>query len=554
MPSDDSDFNLKPDEDNPFAVPAGDTLTPESVQPTEQQQQALESVATPKRLHASSLMFDIMSHGRTYLVPLALGLFGAASGEMRYLVISGFVFVPAVMISIFRYFTLRYRIEAQHLVVTQGLVFRQMRKVPVVRIQNIDLVQNILHRLLGVAEVRIETASGTEPEATLRVLSMDQLETLREAIFADRKRAVVRPASATDGLSAETPQSPLASDQPHDAAEAPVLRITIAELFKAGLASNRGLVMVGIALGAWFQFGDDGYRKQFAYLYDLLPQDWSLPTMIGVSIAAFVLVMVLLRLFGIGWYLLRFFGYRLDRRGDDFRISCGLFTRVSATVPRKRIQFISVHRPMLMRWFGLASIRIETAGGSGEKEDATQSVSKRWFIPVVAESRVAGIIETLRPGLQWQEDELEFQPLAPRAFSRMSRIAIVKALLIGAIGLLVTRPWGVAAGIVALPLLLMWARRQARSMRYARTAEGVLFRSGVLNRKISITFFDKIQAMRVDQSPFDRRWSMAKLTVDTAAAGPAGHSISVPFLDAEFALAEFEQLRDQTGQYRPVFQ
>ena len=118
----------------------------------------------------------------------------------------------------------------------------------------------------------------------------------------------------------------------------------------------------------------------------------------------------------------------------------------------------------------------------------------------------------------------------------------------------VTRPWGFLAGVVALPLLLLWTRRQSRSMRYARSDLGVVYRSGVINRKISITFFDKIQAMRMDQSPFDRRWSMARLSIDTAAAGPAGHVISVPYLDLEFARREFASLRSRTGKSQPVFE
>ena len=73
---------------------------------------------------------------------------------------------------------------------------------PVDRIQNVDLVQNPLHRMLRVAEVRVETASGTEPEATLRVLSMADVAKLRSEIFA-RRRAVV---DSTD-TAAESPSA-----------------------------------------------------------------------------------------------------------------------------------------------------------------------------------------------------------------------------------------------------------------------------------------------------------------------------------------------------------
>ena len=163
------------------------------------------------------------------------------------------------------------------------------------------------------------------------------------------------------------------------------------------------------------------------------------------------------------------------------------------------------------------------------------------------------ILQKLRPGFQWQESEIPFRPLADRASTRLTRIAIFFSVVIVLIGLAISRPLGFIPGLVVLPVAIYWARRQSEAMRYARTEQAVIYRSGLITRKISITFFEKIQTLEVSQSPFDRRWSMARLTVDTAAAGPAEHRISVPYLDAEFAQEEFQSLREKTGANQPVF-
>ena len=68
-----------------------------------------------------------------------------------------------------------------------------------------------------------------------------------------------------------------------------------------------------------------------------------------------------------------------------------------------------------------------------------------------------------------------------------------------------------------------------------------------------MTFFEKIQTLRVDQSPFDRRWKMARLSIDTAAAGPADHLISVPYLDAAFVNQEFAELYRKSAFHQPRF-
>jgi putative membrane protein len=79
-------------------------------------------------------------------------------------------------------------------------------------------------------------------------------------------------------------------------------------------------------------------------------------------------------------------------------------------------------------------------------------------------------------------------------------------------------------------------------MRYARQGNQVAYRSGVLLRKFSIGFMDKIQTVAVRQSPLDRRWEMGTLAVDTAAAGPANHRIVVRMLDLQLAEQEFIRL------------
>jgi putative membrane protein len=72
----------------------------------------------------------------------------------------------------------------------------------------------------------------------------------------------------------------------------------------------------------------------------------------------------------------------------------------------------------------------------------------------------------------------------------------------------------------------------------------------VLLKKISITFFDKVQAVEVRQTPFDRRWGMAQLRVDTAAAGPAEHSVHVKLLEKQFARDEFAAIARQAARHR----
>lgn len=485
------------------------------------------------RLHPSSVFFDVLSHLRAVIVPAIIAIYSVASGNTWGLVIGGLVVVPAVIVSVFKYFSLRFRIHDGELVVTQGILFRRIRTVPVGRIQNINLVQNPLHRLVRVAEVRVETASGTEPEAILRVLPMAHVHALRDAIFETQASTSAQQA----GDSTVGPDTLRAG-----AAESELLRIPTSWLCQAGLANNRGMLLIGLLAGAVYQFDLDDrldLDRITGFVQAHVP-DNLLPF---IAIGAIIAMLLLLRLLSVAWYVLRFHNYRLARAGDDLRITCGLFTKVSASIPRRRVQFISIQQNLWMKWMGISSIRIETAGGSGkETEAAAGSVSSRWFIPVITDDKVAGIVNQLREGLEWREDELDWRPLSPRAARRLTRIAIFQSVAIGLAGLGITRPWGMLLGLAVSVPLVWYALKISRAMKYARTDDGVVYRSGLFRRKISMTFFDRIQTLRVGQSPFDRRWRMARLSVDTAAAGPAEHTIQIPYLPEDFAEREYREI------------
>ena len=534
----------EPDKPNPFAEMeiSNPYSSPKAKEPPESQ-------VAPKlgRLHGLSLFFDITSHIRTFIIPAVIALLSAASGSVQGLFIAGFLFFPTLIASVIRYFSLRYRISESELIVTEGIFFRRNRTVPIKRIQNIDLMQNVMHRLFSVAEVRIETASGTEPEATLRVLSMDKVEELRSAIFSSRRKAtdeVHEPGNDSDAVAIA------AAEQ-----QQTLLTIPTNLLVRAGLASNKGTLLLGVLVGIYFQFND-----QFEEYFDLesaiswFNEHYDSSTLVFLAVVSVIFLAVFFRLLGIAWYVLRFSGYKLTRIDEDLRIQCGLLTKVSATVPRKRIQFISIHRNLLMRWMKLAAIRIETAGAAGAgNEDAAKSVSSRWFIPVLPEKQVKSLIEELRPGLSWNEEDYHWQPISPLAPKRMMRLAVVASIVIGIAGFAFTRPWGWLFGVAALAVLIPLAIKKAKSRRYARTEQVILYRSGIFTRKTSLTFFEKIQTVLVTETPFDRRWKMATLCIDTAAAGPAEHLIHIGYLENEFARREFDEIVKQSSERLPVF-
>lgn len=541
----------------------------------------------PRRLHPLSLVFEFMSLARRNLLPVLFAGFSAASGGLIGFWIGLSVFGIAILVSVFKYMTFRYSIVDDDLVLQHGLIFRQHRTIPIARIQNIDLVQNPLHRLSGVAEVRVETASGKEPEATMRVLAVDEIQRLRTSILGDTNSSANEPESANafatksdpaESIDASTVEAPTVSlPQPTRAARDPVLvyQIPTSQLLLAGLCSNRGAVFVGLLLSfLWqervakmFGIGPDFWRNRASVsnreardelrqevvrggdairflFHDLFSGHAILMPLVYLFVFVAVAALVV-KILSAVWYVLRFHGYRLEWDGEDFRVRCGLFTKVSATVPRHRIQVISIHRPWLERWVGLAHIRIETAGGGKEDEDAASTIGRRWFLPVVREGDVKRLLQQLNPVIEATEESYKWQALSRSAGRRVMRRGLLVALLIAISGAVMRPAWGWIGGGIALAGFWWLSKKKLKSRGFARTSWGVAVKSGILYRKMTMTFSDKIQSITVQQSPFDRRWKMASLSIDTLGAGPADHKIEIDMLDEKDAEAQYGQLISQ---------
>ena len=466
------------------------------------------------RLHPYTLLFTVGQSAKGLLLPVLVVLVLTRGG--RYPLWLALLFVPAVIYHVFRYLTLTYHFAATEVVVRHGLVFRQERHIPYDRIDNVGLVQGPLHRLAGVAKVRLETAGSSQPEAELEVLSLSAVEHLRGRILAGR--SAPPPDAAPAGAGEPPPET--AGPTPEALVELPP-----GELVKLGFISLRGLLVIPVLFGLAEQLD----------LFERIDVDWlaeavasateqSLrPVLVaGLAVAAVLSFLAL----SVGWTVLRFYGYRLERTGEQLRVTCGLTTKVSATVGRHRIQLVSVHETVLHRLFRRVSVRVETAGGVDEKAE----VSRKWFVPVLPRAEVARVLNELRPGLD--PGSADWRPLAPKAARRKAVKNVVFALIVGAAGVAVLEWWGLplVGVLVAWAVLhaVLWARRTS----YALTEDGLLFRTGVLNRQTTATFFDKVQVVSVGQSPFDRRHRMATLTADTAASGDP---VRIPYLDEEVA-------------------
>lgn len=489
-----------------------------------------------QRLHPASIAFDLVRHLRAFVLPGLFVLFGARSAGWDWQIWGMLFLIPYSGVSVVRYLTYRYRYEESELVVRSGLLSRNERHIPYARIQNLDAVQNVLHRLLGVVEVRVQTGGGTEPEATMRVLPFADYEEMRRRVFAERREAVAAAAApATDAFAEGTAAAGQGART--------LLRLSPRELLLFGFVQNRGAIVLAAAFGLLWELGlvdrltdrffdDDTAGRGLARdLLAALLGRGALPLgRIALAVAAFAGFLLVVRLLSMAWTAIQLHGFRLTRSGEDLSTAYGLLTRVVATIPLRRIQTLTVQEGPLHRLFGRVSVRVETAGGGGKEDGAKQ---REWLAPILRREALPGLVQEVLPGLDL--DALVWRPPHPRAFRRELKGWLIVAVPIALAFVLLLGWWDLALLAALVALAYAAARGTIAHLAWALTGDDVLYRSGWLWRDTTVVRFARIQAVALRESPFDRRHAMARVHVDTAGAGDLSHHVDIPYLARETA-------------------
>lgn len=147
------------------------------------------------------------------------------------------------------------------------------------------------------------------------------------------------------------------------------------------------------------------------------------------------------------------------------------------------------------------------------------------------------------PGAPWQ-------PVSPRLVTlrrALLGVALV-CVLLGLGGLAFfwdgARPWLLLCSGLALvlaPVAWFLVTRNARSWAYAERADDLLIRNGVMELRLEVVPYGRMQLVDVSAGPLQRRAGIATVTLRTAAPDTQAR---IPGLD----LAEAARLRDRMTQ------
>ena len=427
---------------------------------------------------------------------LALPLILLAAGAYEYLYWQNYEF----------YF------EGEDLKINSGVITKNKLDIPVRRIQDLDTTQNIIHRILGITLVKVKTAGGDTSKASLKYLDEEQAEQVQQELRQLKNR---RKQTENEESSEKAEQD--STEKFYDIEDALMTYSLVSGIQGLAVLSILGLIG-GIAFSA--------YVASSA----IQMIGFSVATLIGVAILSIGMLISS----GISTYT-RYYDFTVEKRGDTFEYERGLFNKEGGSIPEEKIQKLEITENFLMRYFGYASLKAETAGYTSSEEMG--ATSTKVLIPLDDREKV---YEHARRLGELNMDQIHDigDKARKRYFRRYSMISGLGALIS-----LVLIYIGFHPGLLILPATgFLLAKKAANekwmNIGYSLGENNLTITKGFWNRRTYAVEYFRFQNLMVSESIFQRRWNLGSLTVDTA--GDKVVNPQIVDLDREKAF----QLRD----------
>jgi putative membrane protein len=469
----------------------------------------------PQRQSIWAIIFIVLKYLRKLvgqIWPILLAFFLGKSNnrfDTFELLLSG-LGIFGMVSSIISYFRYYYYIAEGELVIESGIFKKVKLNLPFERIQSINFNQSVLHQVLGVTAVDIESAGSDQKEMQIDALDMETANALRTLLLQKRAIAI---SNMDDDSTLDGSESINVMEE-----EEVVLQLDTKDLIRVGLAQNhlKPIGLIFSLLGSIFVYG---------YTLDLDPIDifkeliGNLNSFTLLEEVLWILILIpLMVLYSIVTTVLRHYKLKFWRSGNRFHVTEGLFNKRQFSALDRKIQVLSWGQNPFERMLGFFRISFRQAR-SGNKKSEKMQIS----IPGCDAVRVEYVKDSWLGKASGQFDET-----FPVSFHYFRRSAIYSSVFF-AVLLTVFIFFKVGPGCILVPFIwilsiyLQW--KEYKKKKYGFNGKEVYIGGGMLGFKHSILPVYKVQNLKIMQNAYQWRRDLATLVIFTA-----GGAVSIPYI------------------------
>lgn len=285
-----------------------------------------------------------------------------------YLVLSLIaLFVVIGIISYLKYLNFTFALDSENkeFIINEGIINKTKTAIQLNKIQQVNINQSFIQRLIGVYELNVDTAGSNKKEGAIKAISHELALELKSRLLENEFKAI-------DDENDTTTFKEIANEQ-SDFAE-PFLRISFLSLLKVGVTSNYGrsiallLLFFSTIYENFLKFGDDDniYKEKFGNYID--------QNLVLQSILFFIFWLIFIVLIvNVFRTIFKYFNYTIKQQKGSLLLSYGLISTKSTILKPEKVQIVVTSRNFFQKKMGILELKIKQAT-SGEKEQKGSAI------------------------------------------------------------------------------------------------------------------------------------------------------------------------------------
>jgi len=414
----------------------------------------------------------------------------------------GFVafLVLLLIYAILNYLNFKFHVSADDFHLNTGILNKDNTIIPKSKIQNVYIKQNFLQQIINVVSLNIETAGDNKSEIEISALDKPTALALKKQLFAREPLA-----DATKEITKE---------------DEVFFRASLKRLLLEGVSQNHFksfLIIASFMVGLYSEF--EKYLEKLQ-LSERIEGAVNFDKQTLVNIFIFYLFIALLLLlvslvFSVVKTLIVNFNLEVVEREHTLEINKGLFNKMSLTLTPSRIQNLVVKTNRVKAYFNLYGLNVMQAMVNKKQQ-------KNFAMVAMEKEQLQHLIQKLLKTYSAATEKHKPAPYYKRIL--WLRLVVFFAILnLPAYFVFGTYFWMI--NIVFLCFALLYVHVKFKKAHFQISAEHISIGSGFIETVTNILEIHKIQALKLQQSIFQKRNGIASVVIATASK-----SVVIPYI------------------------
>ncbi len=435
------------------------------------------------------------------IFPLVLFFIKSKASVFYLLLIITTLFILSVIYAYFYFmrFTFYINSSKQEFIVDKGIFKRTHLSIPLEKIQQVNIDQSLVQKIIGVYSIKIDTAGAESKEVSIGAIDEELAYSLKQQLL---QNPVLHQKNA--------------SVQNENINPSAFIKISALTLLKTGLTSNYGqslLLLCGFIYAIIHHIKEilKAFNNDNGQIENFMSSSLSL---FSISFLIPLVLLILLATSVIRTFI-KYFDFEISRHNHSLLISSGLFAKKNTLITPNKVQITAYSQNYFQRKMKLFNLELKQAHGGHDqsgKEKRNTNLVLPGCSPVEKDEIIKLILSQLPPNGRVYKPNFRFLNLP--IFFR-----IIIPLIIYTIFYLntdIVKPFLLVAVFYALTGIAM-LYISYKNHQITVTDEFIIKQSGIWDITHEIITPHKIQTIAAFQYPWHKSLDIGHVNLHTAA-------------------------------------